>query len=178
MHQSCSGDSEDGGKGKEKRRRSGFFGLSALQPMTPIRAENASSSVLQKSRRSSFFHPAGVDGSPSAALEDDENGESPRTTRPRTLTRSGRPKSLFGSLRSLRSTDDDDRLTTPTSKASSVYDEDRAADPIPLGGVVLCHGEAQRTGMMFRKKRDYLVLTDRHLIRFKSHSRALEAFPS
>lgn len=146
--------------------------------MTPIRAESTSSSVLQKSRRSSFFHPASVDGSPAAALEDDENGDSPKTTRPRTLIRSGRPKSLFGSLRSLRSTDDDDRLTTPTSKASSVYDEDRGADPIPLGGAVLCHGEAQRTGMMFRKKRDYLVLTERHLIRFKSHSRALEAFPS
>jgi hypothetical protein len=30
---------------------------------------------------------------------------------------------------------------------------------------------------MFRKKREYLVLTDKHLIRFKNLSKAIEAFP-
>lgn len=47
-----------------------------------------------------------------------------------------------------------------------------------LGNIVLHHGEAQTAGGMFRKKSHYLVLTDTHLVRFKSPGRASEMFPS
>lgn len=43
---------------------------------------------------------------------------------------------------------------------------------------MLYSGEVQTTGGMFRKKSQYLVLTDTHLVRFKSQQRASEVFPS
>jgi hypothetical protein len=46
------------------------------------------------------------------------------------------------------------------------------------GKNVLHHGEVQTTSGLFRKKKEYLVLTDTHLIHYKSQSRASEAFPS
>lgn len=46
------------------------------------------------------------------------------------------------------------------------------------GGTVLHHGETQSTGGMFRKRSQYLVLTETHLVRFKSQSRAAEFFPA
>jgi hypothetical protein len=46
------------------------------------------------------------------------------------------------------------------------------------GKKVLHHGEVQTTSGLFRKKREYLVLTDTHLVRYKSQSRASEVFPS
>lgn len=43
---------------------------------------------------------------------------------------------------------------------------------------VLHHGEVQTTGGVFRKKKEYLVLTNSHLLRFKNQSKASESFPS
>jgi hypothetical protein len=43
---------------------------------------------------------------------------------------------------------------------------------------ILHHGEIQTTGGMWRKKSQYLVLTDTHLVRFKNQSKAADAFPS
>ena len=43
---------------------------------------------------------------------------------------------------------------------------------------MLHHGEVQTAGGMFRKKNQYFVLTDSHLIRFKCQARASEVFPS
>ena len=43
---------------------------------------------------------------------------------------------------------------------------------------MLHSGEVQTSSGMFRKKSQYLVLTDTHLIRFKSQTRASEIFPS
>ena len=40
------------------------------------------------------------------------------------------------------------------------------------------HGEVQTAGGMFRKKSQYFVLTDSHLVRFKCQARASEIFPS
>ncbi|EGC45283.1 leucine rich repeat domain-containing protein [Histoplasma capsulatum var. duboisii H88] len=91
-------------------------------------------------------------------------------------------KSVFGSLRSLGSIDDDQRSTRARSKASSGDEEDVAASLATLkcllGNQTLHHGEVQTTGGMWRKKSQYLVLTDTHLVRFKSQSKAAELFPS
>ena len=93
----------------------------------------------------------------------------------------GARSSVFGSLRSLRSLDDEERLTITTSKASSLEDDDQVGSGLLkglFGEHVLHYGEVQTGGMMFRKKTQYLVLTESHLLRFKSQSRAAEMFPS
>jgi hypothetical protein len=41
----------------------------------------------------------------------------------------------------------------------------------------LLHGEVQTSSSVFRKKKEYLVLTDTHLLRFKNYHKAAEAFP-
>lgn len=47
-----------------------------------------------------------------------------------------------------------------------------------VGCTVLHHGEIQSIGGMFRKRSQYLVLTETHLVRFKSQTGASEIFPS
>ena len=42
---------------------------------------------------------------------------------------------------------------------------------------VIHHGEVQTGGGMFRKRSQYLVLTNTHLLRFKSQAKAAEVFP-
>lgn len=41
---------------------------------------------------------------------------------------------------------------------------------------MLHHGDVQMNSGLFWKKREYLVLTETHLVRFKSQVRALEFF--
>ena len=101
--------------------------------------------------------------------------------RSRVLQR-GTRSSVFGSLRSLRSLDDDEKLTKTQSKASSMEDDEHSGSGMlngALGEHVLHYGEVQTGGgTMFRKKYSYLVLTESHLLRFKSQARAAEIFPS
>lgn len=101
---------------------------------------------------------------------------SPRL-RPRTLQK-GRPSSIFGSLGRKsshieRDEGENDNLCAPESPLDTRH--------LDLGATssktVLHYGEVQTTSGMFRKKKEFLVLTDTHLIRFKSQSRASEAFP-
>jgi hypothetical protein len=91
--------------------------------------------------------------------------------------------SVFGSLRSLHSLEDEENGTSGRrSKDSSLDGEEGNGPARPpkrmLGHVALHHGEVQTTGNMWRKRSHYLVLTDTHLIRFKSRSKASELFPS
>ena len=113
------------------------------------------------------------------SLSSMERSSSPRP-RARTLQKS-RPSSLFGSLgrRSATYVDEEDESDTLYSPASDSPGEGQ----LDLGSstssstTVLHHGEVQTTIGMFRKKKEYLVLTETHLIRFKSQSRASETFP-
>ncbi|OKL56814.1 hypothetical protein UA08_07968 [Talaromyces atroroseus] len=102
--------------------------------------------------------------------------------------------SVFGSFRSLQSFEDDDRaLATQRSRGPSIddsynYNSNNADVNITnlssshtrrlLGHVVLHHGEVQTAGTMWRKRNHYLVLTDTHLIRFKSQHKAADFFPT
>jgi len=70
-----------------------------------------------------------------------------------------------------------DNLYSPTPE-SPMEDGIHLAPGATNSKNVLHHGEVQTTSGMFRKKKEYLVLTDTHLIRFKSQSRASEAFSS
>lgn len=133
----------------------------------------------KSSRRNSIFALG-----PSASLElgresSIKSNEKPVTStkvqsRPRTLQK-GRPTSIFGSLgkRSINETDLEIMAGSPIAPPS---EEGRLSTTISKN--VLYHGEVQTTSGMFRKKKEYLVLTDSHLIRFKSQLRAAETFPA
>jgi hypothetical protein len=105
-----------------------------------------------------------------------ERSASPKL-RPRTLQK-GRPVSIFGSLgrKSINIAEDGETDNLAASPHSPPEDGQ------PLGHswskTVLYHGEIQTTSGMFRKKKEYLVLTETHLVRFKSQSRASETFSS
>ena len=101
-------------------------------------------------------------------------------SRPRTLQKTGRTP-VFGSLRSLHSLDEDEKiaLTRSDSKASSLHEEVEMNFKGLLGSTVLQYGEVQAGGSnMFRKKPQFMVLTESHLVRFRSQLKAAEMFPS
>lgn len=86
-----------------------------------------------------------------------------------------RPASLFGSLRSLRSLDHYDEPQSASS-ATSIHWSALGEQTSPSQEVIH-HGEVQTSSSMFRKKKDYLVLTETHIVRMKSLSKAIDAFP-
>lgn len=101
-------------------------------------------------------------------------------TRPRTLQKSNRT-SVFGSLRSFHSLDEEEKLalTRSDSKASSLHEEIETNIKGLMGSKVLQYGEVHPGGTnMFRKRTHFMVLTESHLIRFRSQARAAEMFPS
>ncbi|KAL2863023.1 uncharacterized protein BJX67DRAFT_385133 [Aspergillus lucknowensis] len=174
--------------GKRERRKSlGAFGpLSTTANPGPIpldRSPTHDVNVLRKRprRNSGFFGgrnpspvraPAGYRGPGTEGLAS-RVASSPAIVPdgPRSRRKSLQKKrtSVFGSLRSLHSLDDDE----PTR--CSADGEDAGSG---IGSVILHHGEIQTTGGMWRKKSQYLVLTDTHLVRFKSLNKAMDMFPS
>ncbi|KAI9661703.1 MAG: hypothetical protein M1821_008941 [Bathelium mastoideum] len=164
------------------RRRRSF--LNAALHLTPLTGSTTSSesgspaetrgagNVLKKRATAPTLATTHIEEERSPTSEVDENA-SPKG-RPSMLGRSsGRPGSLFGSLRSLRSTGEDDTPLTATSSHSpsgswEVVDEHARN--------VLHHGEVQTSSGMFRKKKEYLVITDSHIMRFKGQIKASEAF--
>lgn len=136
------------------------------------------------SKRNSIF---GLGPSPSPDLGLDgqlspvksSGSASPRVqTRPRTLQK-GRPRSVFGSLgrKSINNIDEGESDNLGCSPDTPPSEDGQLSGP-KFSKAVLYHGEVQTTSGMFRKKKEYLVLTDTHLVRFKSQSRASETFPS
>jgi len=180
MHRSSSRD------GGSKPRRKTIFGLSSLTQINPTVKDNdfqEPSKTLRKRRTpsvpvietsdmppDSLRSPPSLHSSPSKARRP-SLGIRPSIHRP--------SSSVFGSLRSMRSSGEDETpLSTTSSKAPSLNwtgDLDMVPSyPKP----VIYHGEVQTSSSMFRKKREYLVLTDTHLIRCKSQGKASEMFPA
>ena len=125
-----------------------------------------SSPVFEK--HSSEYLPSPVESEPA----------SPRV-RPRTLQKSIRA-SAFGSLRSLHSLDEDEKigLARSDSKASSLQEEVDMNRGL-FGSTVLQYGEVQvGSSNVFRKRTQFIVLTESHVIRFRSLVKAAEMFPS
>ena len=89
------------------------------------------------------------------------------------------PSSVFGSLKSLRSTYEDDApLTASSSRPPSLFwpDADAALQPHRSApNLLLHHGEVQTSSSMFRKKKEYLALTDTYILRYKSQAKAAES---
>ncbi|KAK2831954.1 hypothetical protein FQN49_007002 [Arthroderma sp. PD_2] len=108
--------------------------------------------------------------------------------------------SVFGSLKSFKSMDEDQRSTRTRSRSTSSNEDDlpimresgnsrvhkfqqnhqqqQQPQHRSFGAKVLHHGEVQTAGAMWRKRSHYLVLTESHIVRFKSQSKAAEVFPS
>lgn len=95
-----------------------------------------------------------------------------------------RPSSIFGSLRSLTAFHDDDSNLTRTSSFQSLNPGSPqgfgagAAIFELAGSSVVHHGETQLIQGMFRKRSHYHVLTESHLVRFKTQVRAADVFSS
>ena len=170
---------------KRRRKSLSIFGPS-LSALTTVHPEPTQlHAQLKKKARptsilSSFSHPASPSspGPDITEFEKADRAESPKT-RPRTLQKGNR-NSVLGSLRSLRSLDDEERPGKSDSKASSTCDDEEVHNGTRglFGSTVLHHGEVQSMGSVFRKKSQYLVLTETHLIRFKGQGKAAEMFPT
>ncbi|KAI9802867.1 MAG: hypothetical protein M1833_001466 [Piccolia ochrophora] len=160
-----------------RRKSMGFFPRPTLSSFTPLHDGASEGAPLKKKRRpASFLITAAADLDRRASKDGSEQQESPKN-RTRTLMKNGRPSSIFGSLRSQHLGDGDEKYATTFQRDMSL-DYDKLEGPLPAGMSVLHHGEVQTTGGMFRKRKEYLVLTDSYIVRFKSQSRAAEVFPT
>jgi len=138
-------------------------------------------------KRRSVFHIGSTSSSGTEARGDEPlsplNNERPNSplSRPRTLHK-GKPSSVFGSLgkKSVNSLKDKLLDSSDYTPGSSIFEGGQNTEQVNggRGKRVLHHGEVQTTSGLFRKKKEYLVLTETHLIRYKSQSRASEVFPS
>lgn len=181
-----------------RRRKSLTIFRPLVAGLTPINepTDNAAIKPLKKSRTASFFSY-----SPTTSESGAESATAPSTSsplerinsnlrhkssmdrilnrsRPRSLQKVGRPSSVFGSARSQYSVNDEQEeipgqtISTPTSVHSISLAQELSQSE------VFHHGEVQTASGMFRKKNQYLVLTDTHLVRLKNQARASELFPS
>ncbi|OOQ87491.1 putative leucine rich repeat and nacht domain-containing protein [Penicillium brasilianum] len=151
---------------KKLRRNSGFFGRS----QSPNRWASGGN-VLRR---------PGTAGSDTAAWSAAMAATTApiETARPRRKSLQKKRASVFGSLKSMHAGEDDDLLS---ASVASLGDEPHSAIS-PRNGIwssaILHHGEIQTMGGMWKRKSQYLVLTDTHLVRFKNQAKAADAFPS
>lgn len=169
---------------KDKRRsifgRSGLSALSGLQTAN-TKDESQPSNLLRKRRTASFMStlsdvPQYGEKQP---FDGTTTAESPAPGTPRsTISRDSlkRASSVFGSIRGYKLQDDDEPLSATSTRTSTGFGVFLGEDT--RLGQVLHYGEVQTSSSMFRKKKEFLVLTEKHLIRYKSQSKAAEAFPS
>lgn len=89
---------------------------------------------------------------------------------------------MLGSLRSTTrpgsadTEDNSEPVSASSLKAPSIGGGDAAADGTPPAKTVIMHGEVQTSAGMFRKKKEYLVLTETHILRYKSEAKAADLF--
>ncbi|KAJ5578930.1 hypothetical protein N7450_007797 [Penicillium hetheringtonii] len=153
-------------KDKKSRRNSGFFGRS----QSPNRWSTGPN-VLRR--------PGTANSEVAAFSSAMASASTPTVEVPRPGRKSIQKKrtSVFGSLKSLHSLEDDETLS---ASVGSLGDESAVVTPNPgsFSSAILHHGAIQTTGGMWRKKSQYLVLTDSHIVRFKNQAKAADAFPS
>ncbi|KAJ5092320.1 hypothetical protein NUU61_007190 [Penicillium alfredii] len=149
---------------KKGRRNSGFFGRS----QSPNRWSSGPHAALRPSTAGSDTAARSMASASTPVLA---------VPRPRRKSLQKKRTSVFGSLKSLHSWEDDDPLS---ASVGSLGDDQSVTSPRNgiWSAAILHHGAIQMTGGMWRKKSQYLVLTDTHLIRFKNQAKAADAFPS
>lgn len=168
--------SHDSGSSSIKRRS--LFTRAPLTALTPIQATDAGkekepANVLKKKRNSSFIA--------NSFLYDDggeEDDTMPILTGRSYSARLGSHTNSFrGSWRSLRSSEDHSESPAAASPTTVSLNWNEPSDVTGRNRHVLRHGEVQTSSSMFRKKKEYLVLTECHIVRFKSQLKASEVFP-
>lgn len=168
---------------KESKRRS-FFGrssLGALAGLQSSRDDSEPANLLRKRRTASLLTTLST--SSHLAVDEPLDGAtvagSPVSLAPTPVSRGSgsRMSAAFGSFKGIRLADDAEEPLSATSTRSTVQPGGfPPADETLRKSQVLHYGEVQTSSSMFRKKKEYLVLTETHLIRFKSHQKAAEAF--
>ncbi|KAF2004527.1 leucine rich repeat protein-like protein [Amniculicola lignicola CBS 123094] len=183
---------------RESKRRS-FFGRSSLGALAGLQSskdDDEPANLLRKRRtaslKTSFSNtahahvsaPVSATSSTLAIAGDAYDGGSAISDTPESSSQPGlsqrnrnRSSSVFGSLRGLRLPEDHEEplSANSTRSFSNIWS---LADDTPRGRQVLHHGEVQTSSTMLRKKKEYLVLTETHLMRFKSQPKAAESFPA
>ena len=178
----------------DRRRRKSLSIFRPITPLTPIHdGQKADSPTLLKKRNPVPFQIAPQVSSPansptsSLSLSEFEPTSSKSATDriiSKTKLQKARPPSIFGSIRSFHSfNDEDEPLTRTTSTPLSLHSTHSGSGlgsggMDAVGGAIMHHGEIQSTGGMFKRRNQYLVLTETHLVRFKSQNRASEMYPS
>ncbi|KAI4180588.1 MAG: hypothetical protein L6R41_007151 [Letrouitia leprolyta] len=168
-----------------RRRKSLSILRPPLAPLTPIDDEppgHTPPGILKKRRQPSSAQDQSPSSSPIGSGVERTNSRSslhrliPKD-RQRSSPKSARPSSLFGSLRSLSSLQDEEEKITRTSSSPSSLDLTTFPIPDVAAGMLIHHGPLPEAGPMFRRRCPYLVLTEFHIIQFKSQSRAADMFP-
>ncbi|KAK0784124.1 hypothetical protein LTR59_011521 [Friedmanniomyces endolithicus] len=174
-------------------RRKSLFALSTLTPMTND-ADGSVSRLKKQSRHGRSGSQRVLTDVYRPDLSRDTNepqsappsSESPRLPRP-SLSMKGsmrRPPSVFGSLPSTMRGNSEEKseeavgepLSSTSSTAPSVGYSDSGLESILPSKTVVLHGEVQTSAGMFRKKKEYLVLTETHILRYKSQGKAADTF--
>ncbi|KAF2474105.1 leucine rich repeat protein-like protein [Lindgomyces ingoldianus] len=167
---------------KDRRRRS-FFARTPLSALTAIhnnKDDQEPANLLRKRRTTSLITnlSASVQRSDDDLFDNSAGGHSLASPAIPPLSRGSGNRSsssVFGSLRGLRLPDESDEPQSAMS-TRTVSGSRAASDDTLRNRHVLHHGEVQTSSTVFRKKKEYLVLTETHLIRFKSHQKATETF--
>ncbi|OAG05737.1 leucine rich repeat protein-like protein [Paraphaeosphaeria sporulosa] len=164
-------------------KRRSFFGRSSLLGAQSIQDDEEPANLLRKRRTASIRTTLSAAGSSSLLADDDTTdqhtlGGSPTLHSPASRSSGKRASSVFGSLKSPRIPDEhEDSIDTTFSRARTLSNNWTPPDDPPAARQPLLHGEVQTSSSVFRKKKEYLVLTETHLMRFKSYYKAAEAFP-
>ena len=161
----------------QRRRSFGFFARPTILQELADSGTNTVPRTLQKSASSDLRAPRARPKSLLFTTGPGFTQEFTTTTltipspRARVLTKAPRPKSMFGSFKSKEIT-----IVTESSGSSSAASshERDSAEVIEVSATILHHGEAMSTGGLLRRKKEYLVLTTRELLRYKSQQRAWE----
>jgi len=161
---------------RDSKRRSFFGGLGGLQskddsePATLLRKRRTASLMTNLSAASQLADDDALDGSTIRGSSTLKN-QTPRSS-------GQRASAVLSSLKGFRLADENEELSPGTfSRARTLSNNWTPPEDALRNRQVLIHGEVQTSSSMFRKKKEYLVLTETHLIRFKSYHKAMEAFP-
>ncbi|KAK8179734.1 hypothetical protein BC567DRAFT_242328 [Phyllosticta citribraziliensis] len=129
------------------------------------------------SKRRSFFGGS-LSKNPLSALtpanDYRDRDQSRERQSPNALQKRRRPSSFIDGL-GLGSAFDDAVLSALSSKAPSV-NWGESNDVGLHSRKIILHGEVQTSSTLFRRKKEYLVLTETHIVRFKNQQKAAETF--
>lgn len=170
------------------RRKSGLFALSTLSSSTEHDATAKSPRTLKKHKKRASFgnaldHPDIPSAAKDATTPKQSSHGSPKPRRPSLSAKNNakRPSSVFGSLKPLSRSNTEliaepvgEPLTKTLTAKTSLHSVDEAMDAQLSYRNVLMHGEVQTSTGMFRKKKEYLVLTESSITRYKSQGKASE----